>query len=138
MPKRKPSYRDCIISCIRKDFLHKLTTNLIKTYDTIAIEELNVKGMVKNRKLARSINDLGFYELKRQLIYKANQWGKTIKSVDRFFVSSKTCSYCGQKVEILPLSVRKWTCTHCNTTHDRDINASVNILNNATKVLTIT
>ncbi len=126
------------ISCIRKDFLHKLTTNLIKTYDTIAIEELNVKGMVKNRKLSRSINDLGFYELKRQLIYKANQWGKTIKSVDRFFASSKTCSYCGQKVEILPLSVRKWTCTHCNTTHDRDINASVNILNNATKVLTIT
>lgn len=126
------------IGCMRKDFLHKLTTGLIKTYDTIAIEDLNIKGMVKNRKLARSINDLGFYELKRQLIYKANQYGKTIKSVDRFFASSKTCSCCGQKVEILPLSVRKWICTHCNTTHDRDINASINILNNATKVLTIT
>lgn len=126
------------IGCMRKDFLHKLTINLIKAYDTIAIEDLNVKGMVKNRKLARSINDLGFYELKRQLIYKANQYGKTIKSVDRFFASSKTCSCCGQKVETLPLSVRKWTCTHCNTTHDRDINASINILNHATKVLTIT
>ncbi len=126
------------IGCIRKDFLHKLTINLIKAYDTIAIEDLNVKGMVKNRKLARSISDLGFYELKRQLIYKANQYGKTIKSVDRFFASSKTCSCCGQKVETLPLSVRKWICTHCNTTHDRDINASINILNHATKVLTIT
>jgi len=126
------------ISCIRKDFLHKLTTNLIKAYDTIAIEDLNVKGMVKNRKLSRSINDLGFYELKRQLIYKANQFGKTIKSVDRFFASSKMCSCCGTKVETLSLSIRTWTCQTCNTTHDRDINASVNILNNATKVLTIT
>ena len=84
---------------MRKDFLHKLTTNLIKAYDTIAIEDLNVKGMVKNRKLAKSINDVGFYELKRQLIYKANQFGKTIKSVDRFYPSSKTCSCCGHKVE---------------------------------------
>lgn len=126
------------IGCMRKDFLHKLTTNLIKAYDTIAIEDLNVKGMVKNRKLARSINDLGFYELKRQLIYKANQFGKTIKSVDRFYPSSKTCSCCGTKIETLPLSIRTWTCQNCNATHDRDINASVNILNNATKVLTIT
>ena len=126
------------IRCIRQDFLHKLTSKLVQQYDTIAIEDLNVKGMVKNRKLARSINDLGFYELKRQLIYKANQFGKTIKSVDRFFASSKTCSCCGQKVETLPLSVRKWICAHCNTTHDRDINASINILNHATKVLTIT
>lgn len=126
------------ISCIRKDFLHKLTNYLISTYDTIAIEDLNVKGMVKNRKLARSINDLGFFELKRQLIYKANQWGKTIKSVDRFFASSKTCSCCGTKVETLSLSIRTWICQNCNTTHDRDINASVNILNNTTKVLTIT
>ncbi|KAE9536885.1 transposase [Ursidibacter arcticus] len=126
------------IGCMRKDFLHKLTTHLIKAYDTIAIEDLNVKGMVKNRKLSRSINDLGFYELKRQLIYKANQFGKTIKSVDRFYPSSKTCSCCGHKVESLPLSMRKWTCQSCNTVHDRDINASINILNNATKVLTIT
>lgn len=126
------------IGCIRKDFLHKLTTCLIKTYDTIAIEDLNIKGMVKNKKLARAINDLGFYELKRQLIYKANQFGKTIKSVNRFYPSSKTCSCCGHKVESLPLSIRIWTCQSCNTTHDRDINASINILNQADKVLTIT
>lgn len=126
------------ISCIRKDFLHKLTNYLINNYDTIAIEDLNIKGMVKNRKLARSINDLGLYELKRQLIYKANQFGKTIKSVDRFFASSKTCSCCGQKVETLPLSIRVWTCAQCNTTHDRDINASINILTHATKILTTT
>lgn len=125
------------IGCIRKDFLHKLTTQLINSYDTIAIEDLNVKGMVKNRKLARSINDLGFYELKRQLIYKANQWGKIIKSVDRFFPSSKTCSVCYNKVETLPLSMRTWQCLHCQTTHDRDINASLNILHHANKVLTL-
>ena len=124
------------IGCIRKDFLHKLTTNLVKSYDTIAIEDLNVKGMVKNRKLARSIHDLGFYEFKRQLIYKANQWGKTVKELDRFYPSSKTCHCCNHKVDELPLNIRNWQCPSCNTTHDRDINASVNILNHATKILT--
>ena len=126
------------ISNIRKDFLHKLTTNLVKSYDTIAIEDLNVKGMVKNRKLARSIHDLGFYEFKRQLIYKANQWGKTVKEVDRFYPSSKTCHCCNHKVDELPLNIRNWICPNCNVSHDRDINASVNILNHATKVLTMT
>lgn len=126
------------ISCIRKDFLHKLTTNLVKRFDVICLENLNIKGMVKNRKLSRAINDLGFYELKRQLIYKANQWGKQVKEVDRFYPSSKTCSNCGFKVDELPLNVRNWICPNCNTTHDRDINASLNILANANKVLTTT
>lgn len=90
--KTKPSRLHHQIGCIRKDFLHKLTTNLVKSYNTIAIEYSNVKGMVKNRKLARSIHDLGFYELKRQLIYKAEQFGKTIKSVGRFYPSSKSKS----------------------------------------------
>ena len=127
------------ISNIRKDFLHKLTTNLVKSYDTIAIEDLNVKGMVKNRKLARSIHDLGFYEFKRQLIYKANQWGKTIKELDRFYPSSKTCSNCGfiMAKENLTLAVRHWICPSCHANHDRDINASINILNQADKVLTL-
>ncbi|MBE9579123.1 RNA-guided endonuclease TnpB family protein [Moraxella sp. K1664] len=125
------------ISCIRKDFLHKLTTNLVKKFDVICIENLNTKGMVKNRQLSRAINDLGFYELKRQLIYKANQWGKSIKELDRFYPSSKTCSCCGVKLDELPLSVRNWTCPNCNTNHDRDINASINILNQADKVLTL-
>ncbi|MGK8253333.1 RNA-guided endonuclease InsQ/TnpB family protein [Moraxella lacunata] len=125
------------ISCIRKDFLHKLTTNLVKKFDVICLENLNIKGMVKNRQLSRAINDLGFYELKRQLIYKANQWGKTLKELDRFYPSSKTCSCCGVKLDELPLSVRNWTCPNCNTNHDRDINASINILNQADKVLTL-
>lgn len=127
------------ISCTRQDFTHKLTTQLVKSYDVICIENLNVKGMVKNRKLSRAINDLGFYEFKRQLIYKANQWGKTVKEVDRFYPSSKTCSNCGFIMDKanLTLAVRNWTCPQCNANHDRDINASLNILNQADKVLTL-
>ena len=125
------------ISNIRKDFLHKLTTNLVRKYDVICLEDLNVQGMLKNRRLSLAIHDLGLYELKRQLIYKANQFGKTVKSVERFFPSSKTCSCCGFKLEKLSLSVRKWTCEKCNAEHDRDINASINILNFAHKVLTV-
>ena len=125
------------ISNIRKDFLHKLTTELVRKFDVICLEDLNVKGMMKNRRLSRAIQDLGFYELKRQLIYKANQFGKTVKSVERFFPSSKTCSCCGFKLEKLSLSVRKWTCEKCGAKHDRDINASINILNFAHKVLTV-
>ena len=127
------------IACIRKDYLHKLTTQLVKSYDVICIENLNIKGMVKNRKLARSIHDLGFYEFKRQLIYKANQWGKTIKELDRFYPSSKTCSNCGfiMAKENLTLAVKHWICPSCHANHDRDINASINILNQADKVLTL-
>ena len=89
--------------------------------------------MMQNHKLARAISDLGFFEFKRQLIYKAEQYGKTIKEVDRFYPSSKTCSCCGYKIssETLPLSVRNWQCPNCKTVHDRDINAAINILNNA-------
>ena len=127
------------ISCIRKDFTHKLTTQLVKSYDVICIENLNVKGMVQNRKLSRAISDLGFYEFKRQLIYKANQWGKMVKEVDRFYPSSKTCSNCGfiMAKENLTLAVRHWICPSCHANHDRDINASINILNQADKVLTL-
>ena len=127
------------ISCIRKDFLHKLTTNLVKQFDVICIENLNVKGMIKNHKLSRAISDLGFYEFKRQLIYKANQWGKTVKEVDRFYPSSKTCSSCGfvMAKENLTLATRLWTCPNCKASHDRDVNASLNILNKADKVLTL-
>ena len=135
--KTKLSRLHLNIRNIRADFLHKLTTDLVKRFDVICLENLNVKGMVKNRKLARSIHDLGFYEFKRQLIYKANQWGKTVKEVDRFYPSSKTCHHCQHKVDELPLSVRNWQCPSCNTNHDRDINASVNILNKADKVLTL-
>ena len=137
--KTKLSRLHAKIGNIRQDFSHKLTTHLVKEYDTICIEDLNVSGMVRNRKLARAISDLGFYEFKRQLIYKANQWGKVVKEVDRFYPSSKTCSNCGfiiAKAD-LTLNVRNWQCPSCHTQHDRDINASINILNNATKVLTV-
>ncbi|WP_290000455.1 RNA-guided endonuclease InsQ/TnpB family protein [Faucicola atlantae] len=137
--KTKLSRLHAKISNIRQDFSHKLTTQLVKGYDVICIENLNVKGMVQNRKLSRAISDLGFYEFKRQLIYKANQWGKVVKEVDRFYPSSKTCSNCGfimAKAD-LTLNVRNWQCPSCHTQHDRDINASINILNNATKVLTV-
>lgn len=137
--KTKLSRLHAKISNIRQDFSHKLTTQLVKGYDVICIENLNVKGMVQNRKLSRAISDLGFYEFKRQLIYKANQWGKVVKEVDRFYPSSKTCSSCGfimAKAD-LTLTVRNWQCPSCHTEHDRDINASINILNNAKKVLTV-
>ena len=137
--KAKLSRLHAKISNIRQDFSHKLTTQLVKSYDVICIENLNVKGMVQNRKLSRAISDLGFYEFKRQLIYKANQWGKIVKEVDRFYPSSKTCSNCGfimAKAD-LALSIRNWQCPSCHTQHDRDINASINILNNATKILTV-
>ncbi|WP_395144937.1 RNA-guided endonuclease InsQ/TnpB family protein [Moraxella atlantae] len=137
--KTKLSRLHAKIGNIRKDFTHKLTTHLVKEYDTICIEDLNVSGMVRNRKLARAISDLGFYEFKRQLIYKANQWGKVVKSVGRFYSSSKTCSQCGFVMDKadLTLAIRNWQCPSCHTQHDRDINASINILNNATKVLTV-
>lgn len=138
--KAKLSRLHAKISNIRQNFSHKLTTQLVKSYDVICIENLNVKGMVQNRKLSRAISDLGFYEFKRQLIYKANQWGKTVKEVDRFYPSSKTCSHCGfvmAKTDFT-LAIRNWQCPSCHTIHDRDINASINILNNATKVLTVT
>lgn len=127
------------ISNIRKDFLHKLTTNLVKQFDVICLENLNTKGMVKNHKLSRAISDLGFYEFKRQLIYKANMQGKTVKEVDRFYPSSKTCSSCGfvMAKENLALATRLWTCPNCKASHDRDVNASLNILNKADKVLTL-
>ena len=127
------------ISCIRKDFLHKLTTNLVKQFDVICLENLNIKGMVKNCKLSCAISDLGFYEFKRQLIYKANMQGKTVKEVDRFYPSSKTCSSCGfvMAKENLTLATRLWTCPNCKASHDCDVNASLNILNKADKVLTL-
>ena len=134
--KTKLSRLHAKIGNIRSNSLHQITTYLVSEYDVLAIEDLNVSGMVKNRKLSRAISDLGFYELKRQLIYKANQWGKAVKSVDRFYPSTKTCHYCGHKVDELPLSVRMWQCPSCHTKHDRDINASMNILANANNLLT--
>ena len=126
------------IRCIRQDSLHQITTNLVNEFDVIAIEDLNVKGMVKNRRLSRAISDLGFFEFKRQLIYKATEQGKVVKSVGPFYPSSKTCSNCNHILgkDELTLKMREWLCPNCQVSHDRDLNASINILNNATVILT--
>ncbi|MGO1687001.1 MAG: IS200/IS605 family element RNA-guided endonuclease TnpB [Psychrobacter sp.] len=118
------------ITNARKDFLHKLSFNLIKNHDVIAIEDLNVKGMVKNRKLAKAISDSSWSSFTTMLSYKAEWYGKTLVKIDRWYPSSKTCSNCNHlltKAE-LPLSVRTWNCPVCLQKNDRDINASINIL----------
>ncbi len=116
------------IARIRLDFLHKLTTYLAKTFKLIKIENLNVKGMMANHKLAGAISDLGFYEFKRQLDYKCQMYGSRLVLVDQWFPSTKTCSNCGTKKD-MPLSVRTFDCPACGISLDRDFNASVNILN---------
>ncbi|WP_296208740.1 IS200/IS605 family element RNA-guided endonuclease TnpB [Psychrobacter sp. UBA3480] len=119
------------ITNTRKDFLHKLSFNLIKNHDVIAIENLNVKGMVKNRKLAKAISDSSWSSFTTMLAYKAEWYGKQVVKIDRWYPSSKTCSNCGHlltKAE-LPLSVRTWDCPSCLQRNDRDLNASINILN---------
>lgn len=116
------------ISDARKDFLHKLTTRLVRENQTIAVEDLAVKNMIKNRKLALSISDASWGELVRQLEYKCDWYGRTLVKIDRWFPSSKRCGNCGHIVETLPLNVREWDCPNCGTHHDRDINAANNIL----------
>ena len=116
------------ISDSRKDFLHKLTTQLVRENQTIAVETLMVKNMVKNPKLALSISDSGWGELTRQLDYKCRWYGRNLVKIDRWFPSSKRCSSCGHIVEKMPLNIRDWQCPKCGTHHDRDINASKNIL----------
>jgi len=116
----------------RKDFLHKLSTRLINRLvhdrQVIAIETLSVKNMLKNRCLAKSISDASWPEFTRQLKYKAQWYGRTVISVDKWFPSSKRCSDCGHTVAKMPLTVRSWTCPCCGSTHERDINAARNVL----------
>jgi putative transposase len=116
------------ISDARKDFLHKLTTRLVRENQVIAVESLAVKNMVKNHKLALAISDSGWSELIRQLDYKCRWYGRKLVEIDRWFPSSKRCNSCGHIVEKMPLNIREWQCPKCGTNHDRDINASKNIL----------
>ncbi|MDX8052921.1 RNA-guided endonuclease TnpB family protein [Lentzea sp. BCCO 10_0798] len=112
----------------RQDFLHRATTRLVRSADLIAIEDLSVKRLVRNRRLSRSISDAGWYEFRRQLDYKCARVGRKLVVIDRWHPSSKTCSGCGYRLSELALSTRHWTCPGCRTRHDRDINAAKNIL----------
>lgn len=115
----------------RVDFLHKLSTKIISDNqtDTICIENLAVKNMIKNHSLSQAIIDVSWSEFIRQLEYKGKWYGKNVIKINRFFASSKTCSGCGHVKDKLDLSEREWTCTKCDTTHDRDVNAAINIRN---------
>jgi putative transposase len=112
----------------RWDFLHRASTRLVRTADLIAIEDLAVHNMVRNRHLARAISDCSWGEFRRQLEYKCQRYGRRLVVIDRWYPSSKTCSACGHLLADLSLSTRQWRCPSCGTRHDRDINAAQNIL----------
>ena len=129
--KQKLAKLHAKISHIRQDTLHKLTTDLSRRFHTIGIEDLNVKGMLKNGCLSRAVSDVGFFEFKRQLLYKSEMRGGQVIIADRWFASSKLCPCCGYKHEDLSLSTREWQCPVCHSPHDRDINAAINLRNYA-------
>ncbi len=112
----------------RKDFLHKLTTQLVRENQTIVVEDLAIKNMVKNHKLALAISDASWGELIRQLSYKCQWYDRELIKIDRWFPSSKRCGKCGYIIDKLPLNIREWECPKCGTNHDRDLNTVKNIL----------
>lgn len=122
----------------RRDWLHKLTTRLIRENQVVCVESLQVKNMVRNHTLAKAIHDVAWGELIRQLKYKAKWYGRTIVEIDRWFPSSKTCHDCGHVMDKMPLSVREWVCPSCGTVHDRDENAARNIESEGLRLLSIT
>lgn len=111
----------------RRDFLHQTSTALVRRFDRVAVEDLAVRNMVRNRSLAKSISELGWGEFRSMLEYKAQRAGRTVVVVDRWYPSSKTCSACGHLLASLSLGTRHWTCPDCRTLHDRDHNAAKNI-----------
>jgi putative transposase len=120
----------------RTYFLHNISTALVNTFDLIVLEDLNVSGMLKNRKLSKSISDASWTSFVSMLEYKCNWYGKMLVKIDKFYPSSKTCSNCEHKEEKMPLNIREWTCPSCGSIHDRDLNASINILKEGWRQLT--
>ena len=111
----------------RKDFLHQLTTRLVRDSQAVVIEDLSVRNMIRNHRLARAISDAAWREMRAMLAYKCQWYGRDLVVTGRWYPSSKICSACGHTVSSLPLGVREWDCAHCGARHDRDINAAVNI-----------
>ncbi|MET7542739.1 RNA-guided endonuclease TnpB family protein [Streptomyces sp. NPDC005507] len=126
--RRKVAKIHARIADRRRDHLHKLTTRLVRENQTLAIEDLTVRNMVRNHSLARAISDAGWRDMRTMLEYKAAWYGRNLVVVDRWFPSSRLCSTCGALAGKLPLHVRTWTCEGCGTTHDRDVNAAENLL----------
>lgn len=123
------------VSNQRNDFLHKLSTHLVKNHDIICVEDLKVKNMIKNPKLAGSISDASWSKFVELLTYKCSWYRKQLVKIDTFFPSSQTCSCCGFKnLGVKNLDVRTWTCPNCQTQHDRDVNAAKNILNEGLRI----
>ena len=120
----------------RKDYLHKITTELVRSYDVIVIEDLKTKNLLKNHSLAKSISNQAWRELRTMLEYKCEWYGKQLITVKPNY-TSQICSNCGYHSGNKPLDIREWTCPKCNTHHDRDINAAVNILNKGMKKLKV-
>ena len=120
---------------IKQQYLYDISNTLLNENQVIVMENLSVKNMIKNHNLAKSIHELSLYRFKEILTYKANWYGRDIIQIDKFFPSSKLCSSCGNKNTELKLSDREWKCTSCNTIHDRDYNAALNILNEGKKIL---
>ena len=135
--RRKVAKVHSKISRCREDFLHKLSRKIVNENQVIAVENLNVKAMVRNHNLAKAISDCSWGMFCTMLKYKAEWQGKTYIEVDRFFPSSKTCHVCLNQVGSLPLDVRIWTCEHCKTIHDRDINAAINIRDESLRILSL-
>ena len=119
----------------RKDFNHKLSTRIANENQIVVLETLNIKGMVKNRRLAKAINDAGWYQFITFLKYKLEWQGKILLQIDKWFASSKLCSHCGEKKVALSLSEREWMCGSCGTIHERDENAAKNIRNEGLRML---
>ncbi len=126
--RRKVARVHARINDRRRDYQHKLSTRIVHENQVICVESLAIKNMVKNHCLAKSIHDVGWGEFVRQLEYKSQWYGRTLIKIDRWYPSSKTCYACRHVVEDLPLDVREWVCPKCGVWHDRDINASLNIL----------
>jgi putative transposase len=120
----------------RSYFLHNISAAIVKEFDVIVLEDLNVSGMLKNHKLAKSIADASWSSFVSMLEYKYNWYGKILVKINRFYPSSKTCSNCGHKEDKMSLNIREWTCPSCGSKHDRDLNASINILKEGWKQLT--